>query len=619
MKLTRPIVAALLAVALFVLYWYDKRGAERAWLLEAAAERVYVFDENQAVALTIETAKGRVALERRGEDWFVAGEGNTRADATQVRTLLSNLYGAKRQSRFVSPDEELYGFARPGGVLTVTLAGTEERKEFTVEFGSGNAPLGRVFARIRGEEEGFTVGDWLFSSVARSPIEWRDRSISTGIPKDAGIVSIAGPRGKVSLHRDGDRWFASAEVRTAAAADSAQPGRADSASTVAPVDGALWERARAVLQDGRVSTFVDSATSSTAELGFDRPTLRIAVDGRESLLVGKTDAATQTVVVALPGGGAGIAPMSLFADFLKAPLEWSTKRFVWAPVELITRIETRSGTASMELERRDGTWIFADAPGVPVNQDRANELARALRDLTAVQFVSEATTHNQYGMTTPSLTLRVQAERPTTIKADGLERTFPDEGFDMGITETASGLTYLRRVQDGSYWAIDFDRASTFYKFRGDLEERRLSPGLVGNATALRITLHERRGERTFVLSRSGATWNAELPGGRRGVVPHATAERFLAFASSLEWKSELLGDPPPGVVVRIEYLRAGEAEPIDFLQVISRSEETGNFLVTTRGGTFEVDGDDFKIFEAAFGQLLRAAMKDEAPEKATP
>ncbi len=599
MTLLRPVIAAVLAALLLAAYAWDKSASERRVVAAAADDRLFVFDPGQVRAISVHGPGGAFRFERTDAGWDIVEPRRLRADPAQIDALLGNIGGARRTKPFRVANPSDYGLDPPRASVELTLAAGGESRPWQLDLGSPRGEAGRVFARVHGTEEVFSVGDWVSRQAERRIEEWRDRRLSPGLAPEDAALTIESPRGRVDFTRDAGRW-------------------AMRAGTVsAPADNVMLGQAIDTLNRARVALVLDDPTSTTAELGLDRPLCSVRAGDREILALGRKLPGKGDFPVRLDHGAVGIAPLSTVKEFLRAPLEWSTKRFVWHEGSVAKEIEIASGgSAHVRLVWDDNAWHFGGDGGedildVPVNQSRANLLWQDITSLAALALLEGPDAPEprlrQFGLLPrPALTLRVRF-------ADGTE-----QGFDVGSTDTADGRTHVRRAQDGTIWAIDFAQTNRFYKFRGDLEDRTLLRDIAKRTQRFTI----KSGDKFFDFTRRDANWRVVMHDGRTAAVSGPTADAFFAGVEDLEWIETMLHpiDRPPAASML--FYDGKSVEPFHRLDVIDgiagpEGSPTA-IIVSIDGETYTVTKEEYDGFDRPLKKLIveLAQTLDQAPPK---
>lgn len=592
MSLRRPIVAAILACILLAVYWTDKRASERAFIVKAAEDRVLIFDKEQVTSIRIHGPSGDYLLEKENAKWFLREPSKFRADTGQVDALIGNVVGARKSPPFVPSDLATYGLDPADTKFELTVAGKNGPEKYTLEFGKARSDGGRVYARANGEKEIFTVGDWVPRQGDRTLDDWRNRTLSDGLPAGATSFEIASARGNVSLTKKDNRWrFRSGELE-------------------GPADNVMVENALLSLERGRMTEVIDKPTSSSMQLGLDKPIITVTSNNETLLTIGRKLPGSGSFSVPVGDGAVGIATPEVLREFLRAPLEWSSKRFVWGEHGEVEGVHIRSGSAELDLKTEKGKWFFRDSVDVPVNQGRANQLWKDITELAATRLIegprapdAPVDPHFKY----KQLELRVKF-------SDGSE-----QGFNFGETDVREGITYVRRVQDNTTWGVDFAVANRFFKFRADLEERRLIPEMAGRTKRIELRTD---GNQSIKFEAVGNNWRITTPAGKVAMAPLGEVEELLAGLEDLEWSSAVLNEINKAPMIAFTFYGEGETEPFHKIelvdQVVGKDGNITDFYVRTKTGIYLVSYTEYQQFDRPLLKLLQfaAAATDQSVPK---
>jgi len=589
MSMRRPIFAAILACILLAVYWTDKRASERAFIVKAAEDRVLIFDKEQVTSIRIHGPAGDFLLEKEGAKWFLREPSQFRADNSQVDALIGNVIGARKSPPFLPDDLATYGLDPADTRFEITVQGKNGPEEHTIEFGKSRSDGGRVYARVNGGEEIFTVGDWVPRQGDRTLDDWRNRTLSDGLPPNATSFEIASVRGDVVLTKKENRW------------------RYRTGNLEGPADNVMVENALQSLARGRMTEVIDKPTSTSMELGLDRPIITVTSNNERLLTIGRKLPGSGSFSIPVGDGAVGIATPEVLREFLRAPLEWSTKRFVWGEHGDVEGVRIRSGSAELDLKAENGNWFFRDTPDVRVNQTRANQLWKDITSLAATRLIEgprapDAPVDPKFKH--KQLELRVKF-------ADGAE-----QGFDLGVTDVREGITYVRRIQDDSTWGVDFTASDRFYKFRAEMEERRLIPEMAARTKRIELRTD---GNQSIKFEAVGTNWRITTPAGKVAMAPLGEVEDLLAGLEDLEWSSAVLGDMQKAPMISFSFYGEGDTAPFHKIelvdQVVGKDGNITEFYVRTNSGLYLVSYSEYQQFDQPLLKLLRFAAAATAQE----
>jgi len=592
MKMARPVAAMVVFVALLFLYLWDVDRSERAVLQDLQQGQVLYRNPTRAIRVEFENEHGRMVLVRDAPDtpWRIAEPRAIPASGAVVDAYLETLRGAKRQARFPSGDAAKYGLDKPARVVRLTTR-DESGVETTEELAFGGQPqeLGQVYARLSGEEEFFTVSDWFFRQSAKAIEDVRDKSLLPGGATAALRFDIVTRAGTFSVHRPdatSQDWILD---------------RPESESL--PADRRIVERLQGGLAAATFLQIFDNPTTSTADLGIDDSLLRLDVDGGEVLRLGSQVPNREQFYARVADGTLGIVPAVTLSDLFRKPAEWGTKRLVWLKRDEIQTLATTSGNTSMQLAIEDGAWGFADAPGLPIRPEAVESLLDGLLALNAMELVSTSVDRDdgvRHGIVEESFRLVANAGLPS------------EQGFRFGRTDSKRGATYTLREKDNSLWLIDFLGQQNVFKFRKDLMDTRMIPGLA--AKTRRVEIESDKG--LMVLERTANAWKSSIQGSRPVVIPPAHVDRFLVAFEEMEVESEMIGGAkePPSLALRL--YEANAEKPYATVALLSRT--TDRAFVMFGGRKIEISAARFDPFDSELANMLliaEAQKQKDAPQ----
>jgi len=246
----------------------DERREEAARLLPG-------LDVPRVEKIEIDGPHGAVALERRGADWRIGRPIDDAADGETVRTLLRALAFAKAETRLgrdeVQGGEEATGFARGVGA-TLTLGGATR----ALRVGAAEAPGGRRYAEVAGDDSYAVVPGELFDLLDRPADDLRDKRLVPASSKEIARFTIArAGAAAATFARDGAEGWRF-EEGGGAAADATAVGsllaqicalRADQYFAAPPADAAAGAPAEATIAlfkgDGTEAARIEFAGEAT--------------------------------------------------------------------------------------------------------------------------------------------------------------------------------------------------------------------------------------------------------------------------------------------------------------------------------------------------------------------
>ncbi|MEO8377126.1 MAG: DUF4340 domain-containing protein, partial [Candidatus Sumerlaeota bacterium] len=551
----------------------------------------------QVVALTFVNDAGTFRVERVGDSpdaWRMTEPRKTSASDAILNAYVENLRGAKRQAEFAVDDPTKFGFDKPREQVVVTLrsekGGTEDK---TLIFGNQPVPFGPVYTMIKGEPKGFTTSEWLFRQSAKDFDALRDRSVvHSDVSKTLKYRIETRNKTTFELERQeptSNDWFV------------IRPGEKS-----LPADRGLLDRQLVAVSQAAFVEVADNPTSTTAQLGLDDPVLKLYADGKLIVELGDAVPDKEQLFARNEEGTIGIVTGGQFVNFLRPPVEWGTKKFIWIRGEDFTQIETASGNSSMNLLLDKGKWIFADSPDVPIEPEKFQAFTSALQTFSAQQRVKDKITKDeweQYGIIDKTF-------HATVTGKGGMV-----QGFRFGFTDSKEGFTYVMREQDDSLWKVDLRAQNAVFKFRSDLIDKRLLKGVVSKTTRVEIQV----GDKIITLEKTASAWRSAVPGSKPVLLPPAEISGLLSAFEGLEEESRMLGGKKGKVLFTFRFYENKATEPFIAISAMDVTKEFAMFEYNNE--MVEVPYSQFKVVDDQMAKVLldtaqTAQREAEAAEK---
>jgi hypothetical protein len=216
------LLALVLALSAFI-FFYERKlpsSEERATL----GKKVFTFEKDTVTAVTIESGKGAVRLERAGPakpakagkdgvtsepaaEWKIVKPLAARADTFAVDRLLESVTGLEKTSTIEKADPRAVGLDKPRA--TVRLSTSEGEK--VLKIGAEVPPGGSTIAGVEGSRDAYVVADSILADLEKPPGEWRNRTLFLGDRERISRITITsgagGPGGPVVLARHPDGFW----------------------------------------------------------------------------------------------------------------------------------------------------------------------------------------------------------------------------------------------------------------------------------------------------------------------------------------------------------------------------------------------------------------------------
>jgi hypothetical protein len=224
------------------------------------------FKLDDVKKLTIAHDNGQsVEIERDGENWKIVKPTPYPADDTTVRMALSTLVNA-RASDFVADapgNVNQYGLEKPHLTATVILKNGEQQSMLFGFKQNGEGKSG-IYVR-RGERAPiYAVAEYVMSSLDKSPLDFRDKTIVKVDPESVDTVKVKTSDGEFTLKRHPvGKWDVIVGGKTSEG------------------DVPVVERMLNQLRDLKGQSIVADPMPSGQPFGLDNPALEITLIGKD--------------------------------------------------------------------------------------------------------------------------------------------------------------------------------------------------------------------------------------------------------------------------------------------------------------------------------------------------
>ncbi len=372
MKSKNLIILAAIVVLLGAYLFFFERHRPTTDEARRDADKVFRgLEQDDVSGLVVESAEGRVRLEKVGDDWRLREPIDYPADSATVSSTLSSLAGldADRRLAAAEVDTAEYGLDIPRTEVTLVLNDGSE-----VSFAVGDEmPLGsKRPIRIDGADEIAIVPGWFMSDLAREVDDWRSREVTAVRADQVASIDIEAGADTIRAVRVGDDWRLLSPMEDLADRDHLEALVTDL--------GAL-----------RIEEFLDGEVDRGA-LGLDAPEYSLMVvrsDGGEPLRLelGATREGTGGTEVACRRGDADYfwAQDRVRTRLSKAPVLWRSKKVADIDSWAVEGLRLSTGDDPVELEKVDYQWRFA-GDGAEADQPRVSDRLTALSQLEATDY-----------------------------------------------------------------------------------------------------------------------------------------------------------------------------------------------------------------------------------------
>jgi hypothetical protein len=367
--------------------------------------------------------------------WRISKPRALPADPDVVADFLEKLDGAKAKDFVEDVPRSLapYGLERPTTV-TLWVGKDKERASRSLLFGREDKAKKGVYVMRSGEPGVMLVGEELWAAVPKTVGVLRDKVVLAYQYDKVSRVELAGPRGPLTLERDGIGWKITApEVL-----------KADTGA----VNGVLWR-----IRDLRASGFLDEDTAAIPRL-LAKPevTVRLWEDGAKEpkvLLIAasrETRGGQPAAVAAVEGRGPVVLVDGKVLDDLARGADDLRDKSLLPAFEMgeVKRARLVSGGAPLLVERKgEADWQVVEPKRGGTKERRVADLLVSLKALRWKSIASaKGDDAARFGLDKPELEI-------TLLKADGGEIA----GLLVGRSEGPQ--TYVKLKTSPIVYAVD--------------------------------------------------------------------------------------------------------------------------------------------------------------------
>jgi hypothetical protein len=366
MKPRTLLILLSIVLVLGAFIWFYERTLPSSEERAELGKKVFRLDKGDVTAVTIDSTKGSVRLERvalakrekprfekgapppSSSEWHLVKPLATRADAFAVDRLLEAVASLEKSRTLEGADPKAVGLDKPRATVRLTT----KKGETVLRLGAEVPPGGNLVAGVDGRKETYVVADTILTEADRNPLDWRDRQMVHGDREDVERVTLTGAvGGPVVLVRHPQGFRIEKPV-----ADRAD--RELTEGLLADLTGLMAER------------FVPtgSAGKSAADLGLAAPreTVEVTFKGAPPLRIELGNPVTGTA--APEGQTAGELTYTRIGDALfeartrlaeaarRAPAAWQAVQLSGFEVYQVESATVQDGATALQLTRDGTDW-----------------------------------------------------------------------------------------------------------------------------------------------------------------------------------------------------------------------------------------------------------------------
>jgi hypothetical protein len=394
------------------------------------------FDRKNVAGVDLDVDGQRIALEPENEGkWRIALPGPYRADPDVVTDLLDKLSAARVQE-FVAEDAKSlsdYGLDRPTTV-TIVLGRDKDRTEKGLLFGRGDRDRKGVYVMRAGEPAVMLVPEEVWTALPKTVAALRDKVVVAYAYDKVNRIEIAGPRGAVTVERDGPGWKLTApEALTADAAE---------------VNGLLWK-----IRDLRAAGFLaEDAGDIPRYLGAPELTVKLWEEGAKepkTLLLAASresrDGQPAAVAAVAGQGPVVLVPATVLGDLGRTAADLRDRTLFPAfDVADVKQAQIVAGDSRVTVERRgDNDWRTTEPAKGAAKEPRVTDVLLTLKALRWKEIASPGGDEAaRYGLDRPEVEVALTGK----------------DGSEIGsllVGKQDGAVTYVRLKSSPEIYAID--------------------------------------------------------------------------------------------------------------------------------------------------------------------
>ncbi len=200
---TLLLLLVALGLGAYIYFVEMKRGPSDT---AAPADRVFAeLDAGAISELTLRAANGdETTVQRDGAGWRMTAPVATKADATEVSGVTSNL-ASLDLSRVIDEapaDLGVFGLDAPRIAVSFTTDTGTQR----LLVGGRTATGGDLYAKLDSSPRVFMIPSWLETSLDRTTFQLRDKAVASFDRTRVDSLSIIGTPGTIELVKQGEQW-----------------------------------------------------------------------------------------------------------------------------------------------------------------------------------------------------------------------------------------------------------------------------------------------------------------------------------------------------------------------------------------------------------------------------
>jgi uncharacterized protein DUF4340 len=418
MKPRTLLILLSIVLVLGAFIWFYERKLPSSEERVELGKKVFRLEKNDVTAMTIDSGKGSVRLERvalakakkpsldkgapaaASSEWRMVRPLATRADAFAVDRLLEAVASLDKSRTLEGTDPKAVGLDKPRATLRLTT----KNGETVLKLGAEVPPGGNLVAGVGGRKESYVVADTILTEANRDPMEWRDRQMVHGDREDVQRVTLTGaPGGPVVLARQPQGFRIEKPV-------SDRADRELTEGLLADLTGLTAERFVTAGPAGKTAAELGlTAPRETVEVAFKgQPPLRIELGAPVTGAAAPEGQTTGELTYARIGDALFEARTRLAEAARRAPAAWQALQLSAFEVYQIESATVLEGSTTLQLTREGTDWKRG---GTLISFLSMSDLLSALTTAKATRLLTSAEALGLHaGLAKPLLTFTLHTK-----------------------------------------------------------------------------------------------------------------------------------------------------------------------------------------------------------------
>ena len=246
-------IFAVLAGYVYIVEVKQHSKREKA---EEQAKEVFTIPKDSVVALQFHNANGNFLLKKVNDEWEIIKPLETEADVNTVNSMLTSLYGAKKENAFDVQPKEMAQYGLGGQAVVVNVEDNQGEQD-SLRFGD-KTPVGANVFATQTDTSLFTVSQSIKSQFEKKLFDIRDKKMLHFQRADVRTLAIKNPQGTINIDKAGSSdWMLKNIDR--------------------PADNSKVSSLLSKLENNRVKAFVDEDGKELRKYGLTRPAFQVTL------------------------------------------------------------------------------------------------------------------------------------------------------------------------------------------------------------------------------------------------------------------------------------------------------------------------------------------------------